>query len=793
MTRRWKTLFTYSLLFAVVLGLAASLYIYIVLQRSLPTLSGEVRLSGLDAQVMVARDEFGVADIQAGNRVDAARALGFLHGQERFFQMDLIRRKGAGELAAVFGKVALPLDRKVRRHRLRSRARAVVDALNARETALLTAYVDGVNAGLQALEGVPFEYRLLFQQPEPWRLEDSILVIYAMYLDLHDENGRYDRDTELLYRALPAEVVEFLLPSESAWDKPLRGQVEAQHVIPGEHVFSLREQTHSDEQVALNMEGVEAWQYGSNGWLIQGEHVAGGDGGMLANDMHLSLGVPHIWYRAAIAFKDDQGNRHRVVGVTLPGTPFVIAGSNGHLAWGFTNLAGDWTDLVEVELSEDGLHYLTPSGEQALQFYQERIQVKGEEDEMLTVAETQWGPLSPQDNILPTHAIRWLAHDVEATNLKLGEMETFQDIRQAVTFAAEIGMPPQNFMIADAQGNIAWTVSGRVFKRDLQKSRRLQHWSDQQAAENSWWTAEHYPQVLNPEHGRLWSGNSKAVLNSGQDIIGDAGMALGARATAIHDLLEAQTQFVADDMLRIQLDVYSPLMQRWDALLQDVIVASGTSLPSSQLQAALTQPQWRALATVDSIRYRFVRAFRIQVARAVFEPLLQDISKQNPDFSMFRFRRWEVPLWQLVEQQPLHFLSSKHESWQALLQDALLKTVEELEEKKDMTWGARNTLTMVHPISHGLPFLSPWLNMKAEPLAGDSYMPRVQGPRFGSVMRMVIMPGREEESLFHMPGGQSGHPLSPYYRSGHDYWAQGRRQALLPGPVRHKLVFTPSL
>ena len=193
-----------------VLGLAGGgWWAYGRLSASLPRLDGQLKLAGLSAPVTVERDRLGIPTIRGGSRQDVARATGFLHAQDRFFQMDLARRRAAGELSALVGPQALPVDRQTRKHRLRPEARTAVALLSHEDQGVLEAYVSGVNAGLQALAAPPFEYTLLRQDPAPWRPEDTMLVVLSMFLTLQDEDGEYESSLATMQEVLPPEMFDF--------------------------------------------------------------------------------------------------------------------------------------------------------------------------------------------------------------------------------------------------------------------------------------------------------------------------------------------------------------------------------------------------------------------------------------------------------------------------------------------------------------------------------------------------------------------------------------------------------
>ncbi|HZP59112.1 MAG TPA: penicillin acylase family protein, partial [Opitutaceae bacterium] len=325
-----------------VLGAAgAGVWFYLQLRASLPQLDGDAVVPGLTAPITVERDALGVPTLRGGTRADVARALGFVHAQDRFFQMDLLRRHAAGELAELFGRPALDHDKAVRVHEFRRIARTVLAGLAPPERALLQAYADGVNAGLHALRARPFEYIVLRATPQPWKPEDSVLVIYAMTLDLQD-GGRYERSLAAVRDAYGLAGLNFFAPTATPDDAALDGSTAPLPPVPSPKVIDLRLSAGRHFPVLPAPSG-DLVSAGSNAFALSGAHTLTG-GAMLANDMHLALRVPNIWYRASLLWRaepaspfDPRISNYAITGVTLPGAPIVVAGSNGHIAWGFTN------------------------------------------------------------------------------------------------------------------------------------------------------------------------------------------------------------------------------------------------------------------------------------------------------------------------------------------------------------------------------------------------------------------------------------------------------------------------
>ena len=210
------------------------------LRASLPQLDGPARLAGLTAPVVITRDGLGIPTIRGGSRVDVARATGFLHAQERFFQMDLAWRRAAGELAALVGGQALAVDYDIRIHRFRAQAERAVSLLSTDAAATLAAYTEGANAGLDALGAPPFDYLVLRQDPEPWRPEDSLLVILSMFITLQDADRTYEATLATMHDVLPEPRFEFLAPRGSEWDAPILGLAFDTPAIPGPDIYDLR-------------------------------------------------------------------------------------------------------------------------------------------------------------------------------------------------------------------------------------------------------------------------------------------------------------------------------------------------------------------------------------------------------------------------------------------------------------------------------------------------------------------------------------------------------------------------
>jgi penicillin amidase len=279
-------------------------------------------------------------------------------------------------------------------------------------------------------------------------------------------------------------------------------------------------------------------------------------------------------------------------------------------------------------------------------------------------------------------------------------------------------------------------------------------------------------------------------------LLGDGGFDLGARAAQIRDDLLALPRATREDMAKIQLDDRALFLARWHDLLLDLLNDGAVAQSDLRRRAQKAVRDWSGRAEVDDVGYRIVRSFRMRVRDEVYSWLTAAARQKFPDGQFAPSAQFEGPLWQIVTERPVHLLPSRFSSWPNALLASLDATLNELQKEcgalAKCTWGAANTLAIRHPLSAALPFARVWLDMPSVPVDGDTWMPRVQGPKFGASERMVISPGKEAEALFQMPSGPVDHPLSPFYGAGHSDWVRGKSRALLPGTATNVLTLTPA-
>ena len=815
MLRHILRFFLVVLTVLVVLIIAGGVYARSEVRGSLPQVDGSAAIQGLTANVRVDRDALGVPTIAGASREDVARALGFVHAQDRFFQMDLQRRQPAGELSGLVGPRAMEVDQEIRVHRFRDAAHRALALAEPSYRRVLDAYAEGVNAGLDALASPPFEYLVLRATPEPWKPEDSILTVLAMFNTLQGRQALFERSHGALRDTLPEPMFKFLSAAGSEWETPVIGQPLGRPSIPGPEVFDVRHVRATETRnhgVSLGSESSKSalrasvlpWLVrdeqaesiiGSNNWAVDGAHTESGVA-LLANDMHLSIAVPIIWYRASLVFPDpaQPSTNQRITGVTLPGLPSLVVGSNGHVAWGFTNTGGDWSDLVRIEPDpRDAEKYLTPEGPKAFEVFNETINATGAAAKTIAIRWTIWGPIVWKDARGREYAQRWLAHDAHALASDTTRPERARSVDELLQAVAGLGIPNQNVTMADTGGRIAWTIGGAIPRRIGHDGITPESWADGTHRWDGYLSGAEFPRIVNPENGRIWTANAPVVDGAMLAAIGEGGYADGIRARLIRDRLLDIPKATPQDMLSIQLDDRALFLERWRKLIIDSI---GPSASASQKEFRdLVDKKWTGRASPGSVAYRLVKEFRLTFVRRVMTSLTAPALAVDPGFDYTRLQRGEGPVWQIVAERPVHLLDPKYKTWDEAILDAVDFTIAQLTEGgrllADRTWGEANSAEIRHPLAAAIPFFGKYLNMPGDPLPGDVYTPRASTPRTGPSERMAVSPGRESEGILEIPTGQSGHPLSPHYGDQYRAWLNGEPTPFLPGPAVSTLQLTP--
>jgi penicillin G amidase len=770
-----------------VLAIAA----YLVVAASLPRRAGEVRVAGLAAPLAVALDAHAVPTLQAASFADALRGEGYMHAQERFFEMDLLRRSTAGELAALVGEGALPLDRAQAPFDFRARAHALLATLPEEQRGWLAAYTQGVNAGLADLGARPPEYWPLGAKPEPWAEEDSLLVVFGFYTRLSN-NEWYERPQLVMHEVLPTPIYELLTPSTSRFDRPMLGADGdvtggyAPMPIPGPEAMDLRGTSAPAFRAAPPRVTLPLAGPASNQWALDATRTARG-GAILANDPHLDVRVPNTFYRVELEWPGGAAR-----GVSIPGLPGVLIGASGALAWGATVSNADQSDWVIVDVDPaDPQRYLVPGGSEPFRTEMRQIGVAGRAAAPFELRSTRWGPVIARDPHGRPLALRATWLEPGGLNLEIIGLAKAASVADGIAIVERWAGPSLNWMLADASGRIGWAVNGPLPRRVGFDGSRPESWSD---GSRAWQGELARPTRSGGADGALFTANSRTVPNDAA-AVSRLWMSPN-RAFRIAELLAARQPFTERDALAMQLDTRVAAYDRFRDIVLEVV-------PPSETEPLLVRARehvaaWNGRADVDQIGYRILHVYYRAVLQRALTPLLRAAIEADPEF-VYRWPLADEPLRRLLDERPAHLLTREYADWPAFLRQILLDSLRELDDDParpgaDASWGEVNVLDVSHPFAD-LPVIGDLLGSRLRyprvPLPGAPSALRVATPNYGALLRMAVSPARPEDGILQLSGGQSGHFLSPNFADLQSDWVDGTPTPFLAGPTVARIVLAP--
>lgn len=752
---------------------------FVFLRASLPQIAGTLALPGLEQPVRVVRDAYGIPSITAENRHDLAMALGFVHAQDRLFQMDLQRRAGAGRLSEIFGPSALGTDRTMRTLGLYRFAEAGVGFASPEFRGVLEAYAAGVNAFVHSGAALPIEFTLLGYRPQDWRAADSLVIGKLLALQL---TGNYG--TELLR----ARMAQMLTPAEI--DELFPGYPEDGPVTLG-HLAALTRDLPLDAMLAALPFGAEP-QRASNNWVVDGAHSVTGKP-LLANDPHLDYAQPLVWYLARLEAPDVT-----LAGATVAGAPAMILGHNDHIAWGYTTTNADAEDLFVEEVDpEDPGRYRVPGGSAAFEVRQERIAVKGRPAEMLTIRSTRHGPVisdvapdlpRPRTPVLALQASFLVADDrsVEA-QWRVGLATDWASWRDALRpFVA----PPQNMVYADRDGHIGFMVPGRIPIRRSGDGRAPVPGASGEADWTGFVPFDALPHALDPPVGHIASANNKIVPDDYPYLITrdwdqpfrieriEAGLAATPRQS-----IESSTA-LQGDIVSLAADRLVPLM-----------------LASEPRDA-------RARTAMDLLRTWDRSMSRGRPEPLIFSAWVAALNRQlfGPRLAGLYGTYWTAP--------PLTTAAAlrDHRHWcgpagcPAVLQQSLAAALDGLSAEfgpatDRWRWGDAHQATFDHPVFSRIPVLRS-LADRHIPADGSNDTVNAGGFRPGKAaapfadthgpgLRAIYDLADLDNSRFELALGQSAHLLSPHYDDLLPLWQRFEGLRLPHGAVGDVLTLVP--
>ncbi len=789
-TRVFRNLFA-----ALVLLVAVALLLgWWIVRRPLPQLDGNMAIAGLKDAVTIDRDQWGRPWIRAKSPEDAVTAQGYVMAQDRLWQMDLLRRVSAGDLSEIFGAVALRFDEESRTLGMRQAAeRAAADA-SPEIRSLLEAYARGVNENIaQRGKNLPIEFVALGYKPRLWTPADTYLISLYMYRTLTSTwqeklNRQWitakvgpDRARDLFVEDSPLD--HYIWKTGSPASQPISPKTKASaasaHSTGDTPPFApivweaaLTFLAQFDEQTSEII--------GSNNFVVSGAHTASGKP-LLANDTHLQLSVPALWYVIHLTAPGLN-----VEGFALPGAPLVIIGHNDRIAWGFTNSNADVEDLyIETFDAANPLLYRANGKLLTADVRHETIHVRGRPDVNLDVIATRHGPIvhrDPPEQGGHAYALRWTALEPDGLDFGfplLGRAQNWSDFTETTR---HIAGPGQNAIYADVDGNIGFTIPARIPIR-AKGNGALPVPGD--TDDNEWKgyiPSEELPRVLNPPEGVIATANARTVGPGYKYYLTDR-QAGPYRTARLYDLVSNRTGLTASDCNAIQNDLVS-LPNRFLAGMLVKAANAGRPRDSRTQQLIAKLQSWDARATTESVETSFVEYTRHALFRHLLAPYLGDeVTKYElwEPQSVYNDVWWrdKVFLENVLREHPAAWLPGGVASYDEMLLTSAHEAVAALQKQTGSsdqaawTWGRLHPLDMIHPLGrsgplHGIFSTGPY------PQGGTVDTVRAMGIGHGPAMRFVADLSNFDQSLMEIPTGESGQGGSHNYRDQFAEWFAGR-------------------
>ena len=764
--------------------LAFDLWFYRAVRAALPQEDGTIQLAGLSQPVTVTRDSLGIPTIEATNLSDLFFAQGYVTAQERLWQMDMTRRFASGDLAVILGPDFVATDREQRILGLRQAAEQVSATMDPSERARFQSYANGVNAYIaEHSKTLPLEFRFLTYAPHVWTVEDSLLVGLSMTEFLNHGYYKEELLKEKVLAKLGPELTGELFVNSSWRDHP-----------PGSEAPSLEntppaELTPDDEEAPPAGKGSKPptskapaprpaphaavlpftgpssdsapdarFHPGSNDWTVSGAHTVTGKP-LLSNDMHLDLRLPNTWYEAHLICGDFD-----VVGVTLPGVPYVIVGHNRYVAWGFTNL-GPAVEDVYIEKFNDKGEYLTPQGWVAPEHRTEIIQVKGKAEVKVDVVVTRHGPIITE--LVPGEtrklALKWIVYDPKSSGIvfyHVNSAKNWDEFREAF---AKFGAPGQNVVYADIDGHIGYQATGLVPIR-ASGDGSVAVPGDTDAYE---WTGfipyDQMPRVFDPPSGIIATANGR-ITPDGYPYSMSIEWDSPYRTERIYRLLNLPKKYTPADMLAIQTDIVSEL----DRFCAERFVYAIDHAPKASERAKTAADfmrGWDGNMATDSAAPSIAYFSRGKLNELLLQPKLGDDWKG--------YTRWFMsPVWLegVLSHQPPQWLPAGYANYDELLTAAVEAAVTDSKTPKSLnlwTWGRVHQIDLKHPFWSNFPILKRAAGPGPQPLSGDGLTVKQAGRQFGPSERFTANLADLDNSTLNIVNGESGNIFDEHYN---DQW-----------------------
>jgi penicillin amidase len=792
-----RTIFRIFIWLFTILLVAFAMVSWWFVYRPLPQLNGTASLPGLQKEVTVDRDNWGVPRIRASSLEDAVEAQGYVMAQDRLWQLDLMRRLSRGQLSEIVGPPALASDKKFRTLGFSRAADRDFASLDKDYRALLEAYARGVNAFIQQHQNnLALEFKLLKYKPTPWLPTDSLVIAGYMYQTLTDTWEREldraavearvgpDRSKELF--SAEAQMDRFVIgdpdePNDGSRASQLNPDDEDDDDDMSDDVLkastaSPRASADSPTDLSSSLwpsirSQLDATQnelrqsLGSNNWVVSGAHTATGKP-LLANDTHLELSIPPIWYEIHVTAPN-----YNAKGFTLPGGPLIVIGHNDRIAWGFTNNGADVQDLyIETFNPANPAEYRVNNKWQQAQVLNELIHVKGLPDEHHTVVVTRHGPVVYHDSAGKGYALRWTALEPGGLSNTYGSLSLAHNWHEFRDLMKSVWGPAQNAVYADVDGNIGYIMAARVPIRKKGHGEVPVPGDTDDYKWTGYLPFDKLPQALNPESGLIVTANARVVGPDYKPYLTDR-WEEPYRTSRIHDLLDDKADLRPIDMLKVETDTYSyPEL----FLAEQFSAAAKIAQPKDPRARQFMQDakDFSGMADADSALVSFLVAARRATLDLILEPYMGD------DTSLYRWRSTAF-LQEILTDRPAKWLPSAYKNYDELLAAAADRAVADLSREarsdrvRDWRWKAFDSLEMLHPLGRA-GFLKWLLSISGKPQSGTGYSIRAATRTHGPSMRFIANLANWDDSIMLLPAGQSGQLGSSHYTDQFSYWYEGR-------------------
>ncbi|MDH3890565.1 MAG: penicillin acylase family protein [candidate division Zixibacteria bacterium] len=773
---------------------------YVLLQRTLPPTSGSVGLDKLQDNVSITFDSLGIPQIWAQSETDAIFALGYQHAADRMFQMDLIRRLSQGRLSQMLGSVTLEADK---RQRMIGHARIAQKALmqlSDDNRNLLQAYSDGVNSYYVTCGSVPFEYKLLPVDFEPWTVYDCLAVLsfQTWFSDALQNRDRFHLDLmELLSRDQARQLVgsypdwaQSTVPHESEHgslrhpvDRRLKGRDLKIPTDYGAETDASIESSSTAFQLAVagslfdNDVPALSMSAASNSWVVSPDKSASNHA-LLAADPHLEIGrLPQFWYAVGLHVEQSSSG---VLGVTVPGLPFVVMGHNGAAAWAFTAGGVDITDYYEEQLSDDdSLSVMTNSGVEPLEVVVDTIYATDALPLEVTTKLTRHGPIMIEKGG-KLFSLKWAGYDVDidaaiSSGFALHQVQSFEQFRTVVT---KLGALNANYMYADSSGDIGYQLATPVpIRRDGDGTFPSQGWMSTGEEEKGYLPLDKTPHALNPSQGWLVSCNNLASRL--HDVPGNYAADRILRAVG---LLNAGSVVTVDEMWTWQLDQQDEYLLRWRDVLADALEAIDESAAASEVR------NWDGRSTDESSVMPLMVLFLSHLKRLTYQDELDGMHLQISKLTLDRMYHSDDLSW-FDNVDTDEAIETRNEIAQQAARKAT-EIVYGVEADRDLLpprqWGEMHSLSMRHPMAV-VPVINSLLDLQHGPWPwsgspgslNSSFYSKVNDTTFNCVVgpswRFVVDFADIDAVTMVLPAGNSGNPMSEHFFDFNRMWREGQR------------------